>query len=148
MNDTSAAFGKMNILPYHGIAFGIMRQKRPQRTPCSNIAPSEITRNSVDIISLLHHSIVNRNLLACRENLFNHLGLRRSPESLGHLVHLLRKIRIESADRLCNSIDIPYEYTCIPQIISCCKILLSHLQSRFFTERIHLADRTLFNCLT
>jgi len=42
MHDASLAAIQMHILPDHGIAVLVMRQKSPQRAPCTYIAPSEV----------------------------------------------------------------------------------------------------------
>ena len=121
-----------------------MRKKCPERTPGAHVTPAEIRRESIYIVRLLHHGIVNRNLLACREDLSHNGSLAVGKERRCHLIHLLSDRRSKRTQRLHDSRNIPDEDTGIPEIIAGSQILLGHLQRRFLAERLHRADlRTL-----
>ena len=63
---------EMDIFSYDGIPVFILLEKRPQRSPCPHIAPSEVSGEGIDVIGTFHHCIIYGNLLAGRENLPDH----------------------------------------------------------------------------
>ena len=71
MNDAVFAIEDAYIISYDCISVLIPVHQRLQRAPCSQIAPAEIRRNRIYAVGLFRYSIVDRNLLACREKTAN-----------------------------------------------------------------------------
>lgn len=74
MNETTFTTIQVGTLTDNDITRLIMREKGPKGTIGAHITPSEIDWEIVDAIGLLHDSVFDGNLLACRKNLVDHDG--------------------------------------------------------------------------
>ena len=140
MNHAVLAFVETDVLSYLGIAILILCEQGAETAPATQVAPSELGWQGIDFLRLLHHRIVDANLLASWEEFAYHHLLIISIEGRSHLVHDARQLRLEGTDSLADGLNVPYEDASIPIVIASGKILFSSLQVWLLLEGFHLID--------
>lgn len=124
----------------HDVAVGILRRELIERTPRSDVVPTEIRTPHEDIGSPLQHPVVDRDRRAAREDLlhgrpFVRRGKRRSPFSKEAVD--LREVAFERHE---DALRRPDEDPGIPQVIARCQVAHGGLQIGLLTERSNRRD--------
>ena len=124
----------------HDVAVGILRRELIERTPCSNVVPTEIRTPHEDIGCPLQHPIVNRDRRAAREDLlhgrpFVGRGKRRGPFSKEAVD--LREVAFERRE---DALRRPDEDPGIPEVIARRQVAHGDLQIGFLAERSDRRD--------
>ena len=140
MHHTVPAVVHIHPAAHLGIARFILRQQRAQRTPATQVTPSELRRQHKDILRLLHHRIVDGNLLASREEALQLLRLFVRKQGRLQLVHHSGNLRRIPAYGIRNRVRVPHKNPRVPEIIPRSQIPLCRFHVRFLPERLHLAD--------
>ena len=107
-----------------------------KRAPCAQVAPSEVSREDENLLSILQYSVIDADILTFRIFGVDHLLFLFSAEDRNHLLKHICNQRTIHTESIYDSSDIPYEDACIPEVIIVSDILLSSLQIRFLSERI------------
>ena len=137
MDNAVTSFVQLDFRTYAHVILRIFLRVIMQRTPCTQIAPSERCREHENLFRLFHNGIVNRYILACREQLVHHLLLLICKIIRKHTLKHLCHVRLIHTQRIHYSIYVPYKYTRIPEIILALQVSASHIYIRFFLKSVY-----------
>ena len=154
VNDAAIAVKESHILTYSlvpitsGISDATIRHRIIIRrrnmllhgTVTAKVRPSQISLNDINLIGLLHHGVVNGDLLTGRKQFLDGLILRTSPERRGYPVHDFSDPRSVGTHLGDNGSGTPDEYPGVPKVCACGKIFLGGDKVRLFLELPHLDD--------
>ncbi len=126
-NHTIPAFYQTHPFPHNGIPVRIFPRQLMQRPPGTQIRPTEISRENINIMRMLHHGIINGYILTFGKTPIHHLLLSRSIKTLLQLIKNTRNLRLFLPESLFYRRHIPDKNTGIPQIPACPQILLRRL---------------------
>lgn len=137
MYDAVPAVEHTYIITYRRVSLFVRSQQRVQRTPASQVTPAEVHRKHINLLCLLHHRIVNRNLFASRDEPFQLVRLSLCVQARSQFIHHPRNLRRIHSQSSRNRFHVPHKDSRIPQVVSCIQILLCCFHIGLFAERIH-----------
>ena len=119
---------------YDAVAGDVGGRMLEDGPPCAQVAPAEIAGDYMDILRFLHYGIVDRDLVALREEIRERGGFVLSIERFRKLVHDPGNLRGVGFQLGVDRGYAPDEDTGVPEIVAGSEILLGRLQVRFFLE--------------
>ena len=134
MHDAVAGVVHADCLAYDAVAGNIDCGMLQDGPPCAEVAPAEIAGDYMDILRFLHYGIVDRDLVALREEIRERGGFVLSIERLGQLVHDPGNLRSMGLQLGVYRGHAPDEDTGVPEIVAGREILLGRLQVRLLLE--------------
>ena len=136
MHHTVVAIKHLDVLANEGVAIHVALALQAQRAPCAKVAPTKIGGANKNLLSLLHHGIVDGDIVAIAINIIDDLlFLWRSQLILQTLKDAIDAGSIHS-EGIDDGLDTPNEDACVPEIIVLLDILLSCRQVGLLTELV------------
>ena len=140
VHNAVAALKGVDVLADESVAVHVALALQQQRAPCAEVAPAEVCREDEDLLGILHHGIVDGNVVAVGIHLINSLLLLwRAHDILYALKDIVDARRIDTQG-IDDGLDAPHKDAGIPEEVMLTDIVLGGLQVRLFLELVDTID--------
>ena len=126
----------MDVLADESVAVHVALALQQQRAPRAKVAPTKVCREDKDLLCILHHGVIDGDIVAIGIHLINSLLLlRRAHDILYAFKDVVDAGRIH-AQSIDNRLHTPYKDTGIPEKVMLADIVLGSFQVRLFLELV------------